>query len=57
LKGSPGFAQAHPEVIRMIRFEVVSFVVFALSAIPLNLWMARRYQKTDRRAGASSGGK
>jgi hypothetical protein len=40
-----GFAQAHPEVIRMIRFEVVSFVVFALSAIPLNLWMARRYQK------------
>jgi hypothetical protein len=40
-----GFAQAHPEIIRMIRFEVVSFVVFALSAIPLNMWMARRYQK------------
>ena len=40
-----GFAQAHPEVIRMIRFEVVSFVVFALAAIPLNMWMARRYQK------------
>ena len=40
-----GFARAHPEVIRMIRFEVVSFVVFALSAIPLNMWMARRYQK------------
>jgi hypothetical protein len=40
-----GFAQAHPEVIRMIRFEVVSFVVFVLAAIPLNMWMARRYQK------------
>jgi hypothetical protein len=40
-----GFAQAHPEVILMIRFEVVSFVVFALAAIPLNMWMARRYQK------------
>ncbi|MBV9185656.1 MAG: hypothetical protein JO093_08535 [Acidobacteria bacterium] len=40
-----GFAQAHPEVIRMIRFEVVSFVVLALAAIPLNMWMARRYQK------------
>ena len=40
-----GFAQAHPEVIRMIRFEVMSFVVFALAAIPLNMWMARRYQK------------
>ena len=40
-----GFAQAHPEVIRIIRFEIISFVVFALAAIPLNLWMARRYQK------------
>ena len=40
-----GFARAHPEVIRIIRFEIISFVVFALSAIPLNLWMARRYQK------------
>ena len=40
-----GFAQAHPEVIRMIRFEVVSFVVFVFAAIPLNMWMARRYQK------------
>jgi hypothetical protein len=40
-----GFARAHPEVIRIIRFEIISFVVFALSAIPLNLWMARRYQQ------------
>jgi len=40
-----GFARAHPEVIRIIRFEIISFVVFALSAIPLNMWMARRYQK------------
>jgi hypothetical protein len=40
-----GFARAHPEVIRIIRFEIISFVVFALAAIPLNRWMARRYQK------------
>jgi hypothetical protein len=40
-----GFAQAHPEVIRIIRFEIISYVVFAISAIPLNAWMARRYQK------------
>jgi hypothetical protein len=40
-----GFAQAHPEVIRIIRFEIISFVVIAISAIPLNAWMARRYQK------------
>jgi hypothetical protein len=40
-----GFAQAHPEVIRMIRFETISFVVLAIAAIPLNIWMARRYQR------------
>lgn len=40
-----GFAQAHPEVIAMIRFEIISFVVIAIAAIPLNEWMARRYQK------------
>jgi hypothetical protein len=40
-----GFAQAHPEVIRMIRFETITFVVLAIAAIPLNLWMARRYQR------------
>jgi hypothetical protein len=40
-----GFAKAHPEVIRIIRFETISLVVFAIAAIPLNMWMARRYQK------------
>jgi hypothetical protein len=40
-----GFAQAHPEVVRTIRFEAISVVVLAIAAIPLNLWMARRYQK------------
>jgi hypothetical protein len=40
-----GFAQAHPEVIRMIRFQTITFVVLAVAAIPLNLWMARRYQR------------
>jgi hypothetical protein len=40
-----GFAQAHPEVGHMIRFETISFIVLAVAAIPLNLWMARRYQR------------
>ena len=40
-----GFARAHPEVIRTIRFETITVIVFALAAIPLNRWMARRYQK------------
>jgi hypothetical protein len=40
-----GFAEAHPEVGRMIRFETISFIVLAVAAIPLNLWMARRYQR------------
>jgi hypothetical protein len=40
-----GFAHAHPEIGRMIRFETISFIVIAVSAIPLNLRMARRYQR------------
>jgi hypothetical protein len=40
-----GFAQAHPEVSLMIRFETISFIVIAIAAIPLNLRMARRYQR------------
>ncbi len=40
-----GFAQSHPEIVRIIRFQTISFVVLAISAIPLNLWMARRYQR------------
>lgn len=40
-----GFAQAHPEVVRTIRYETIAFVVFAIAAIPLNLWKARGYQR------------
>jgi hypothetical protein len=40
-----GFATAHPEVIRIIRLEIASFIVFVIAAIPLNLWMARKYQR------------
>jgi hypothetical protein len=40
-----GFATAHPEVIRIIRIEIASFILFALAAIPLNLWLARKYQR------------
>ena len=39
------FARAHPEVIKIIRFEIASFVVFILAAIPLNLKMAQKYQR------------
>lgn len=39
------FAKAHPEVVRTIRYETIAFVVLVIAAIPLNLWMARRYQR------------
>ena len=39
------FARAHPEVIRIIRFEIASFIFFALLAIPLNRRMAKKYQR------------
>ena len=39
------FARAHPEVIKIIRFEIASFIVFTLAAIPLNLKMAKKYQR------------
>ena len=39
------FARAHPELIRIIRFELVSFVLILLSAIPLNLRLAKKYQR------------
>jgi hypothetical protein len=43
-----GFAQAqqaHPKVVRIIHFEIISCVFFIIAAIPLNYWMARRYQR------------
>ena len=40
-----GFAQAHPEIAVPIRFETLACVVFIIAAIPLNLWMARGYQR------------
>jgi hypothetical protein len=39
------FARAHPEVIRIIRFEIVSFILLTLAAIPLNLRLAKKYQR------------
>jgi hypothetical protein len=39
------FARAHPEVIGMIRFEIASFILFTLIAIPLNAKLARKYQR------------
>lgn len=40
-----GFARAHPELIRTIQIEIVSFLLIAASAIPLNLRMAKKYQR------------
>ena len=39
------FARAHPEVIRIIRFEIATFIVGILAAIPLNMRMAKKYQR------------
>lgn len=40
-----GFARAQPELIGMIRFEAITFVLLIIAAIPLNRWMARKYQR------------
>jgi hypothetical protein len=42
---SAGFAQAHPEVVTFIRIETATFILLAIAAIPLNVRIARRYQK------------
>jgi hypothetical protein len=42
---SAGFAQAHPEVINIIRFETITFVALCIAAVPLNIRMAGRYQR------------
>lgn len=40
-----GFAQEHPEVARTIRYETIAFIILGIAAVPLNLWMARKYQR------------
>ncbi len=40
-----GFAKANSGVFRAIEWEVIVFVLFALAAVPLNLRLARRYQR------------
>lgn len=40
-----GFAQEHPEVAQMIRSETIAFLVLGVVAIPLNLWLAKKYQR------------
>lgn len=40
-----GFAMEHPEVAQMIRYETIAFLILGIAAIPLNLWMARKYQR------------
>ncbi|HEX7138374.1 MAG TPA: hypothetical protein VF219_11025 [Vicinamibacterales bacterium] len=39
------FARAHPEGVTIIRFEIATFVVVGLAAIPLNLKTAKEYQR------------
>jgi hypothetical protein len=40
-----GFARAHPEVGGTIRLEALAFALFLLAAVPLNLRLARTYQR------------
>jgi hypothetical protein len=42
---SAGFAEAHAEVVTFIRIETATFILLAIAAIPLNVRIARRYQK------------
>lgn len=40
-----GFAGAHPEVAKTIRIEALVFGLLTVAAVPLNLWLASRYQR------------
>ena len=40
-----GFMKAHPEVATMIRFEAITFLLLVIAAVPLNRWMAGKYQR------------
>ena len=40
-----GFAQEHPEVAQMIRYETIAFLLLGVAAVPLNLWLAQKYQR------------
>ena len=40
-----GFAGAHPEVAETIRIEALVFGLLTVAAVPLNLWLASRYQR------------
>ncbi len=40
-----GFARAHPEVAGTIRLEALAFLLLVIAAVPLNLRLARGYQR------------
>jgi hypothetical protein len=40
-----GFTQANPEAATFIRWEVTAILILAAAAIPLNLRLARKYQR------------
>lgn len=40
-----GFARAHPEVAGQIRLQGIIFLALVAAAVPLNLWLARTYQR------------
>lgn len=40
-----GFAQAHPEISTFIWLELGAFLILSVVAVPLNLRLARKYQK------------
>ena len=42
---SAGFTVAHPELLKSNIWNVVFFLALGALAIPLNLWLARRYQR------------
>ena len=52
-----GFARAHPEVERTVQLELLALVLLTLAAIPVNVWLARKYQRQidqlDRQRGAA----
>ena len=45
MRSSNGSNRSTAEVIKIIRFEIASFIVITLAAIPLNMKAAKKYQR------------
>ncbi|HYI10066.1 MAG TPA: hypothetical protein VEK57_13485 [Thermoanaerobaculia bacterium] len=40
-----GFARAQPHLVTIIRLEAITFLLLVIAAVPLNHWLAGKYQR------------